>query len=125
VALINRRDQNHEHAVALAAELAGRSLLATNLVLVEIADALARNFSPQSVQVIEHFHHAENVEIVHVSPELFAEAFVLYREREDKTWGMTDCVSFVVMQQRKIAEVLTCDQHFSQAGFRLLMRTEP
>ena len=46
----------------------------------------------------------------------------LYRERPDKEWGLTDCISFVVMQERGISAALTADEHFQQAGFRALMR---
>jgi predicted nucleic acid-binding protein len=35
----------------------------------------------------------------------------------DKPWGLTDCLSFIVMQERGITEALTADEHFRQAGF--------
>ncbi len=38
-----------------------------------------------------------------------------------KEWGLTDCISFVVMQKRSITEALTADDHFRQAGFRALL----
>jgi predicted nucleic acid-binding protein len=47
----------------------------------------------------------------------------MFRSRQDKEWGLVDCVSFVVMQNRGIAEALTADEHFHQAGFRSLLRT--
>jgi predicted nucleic acid-binding protein len=59
--------------------------------------------------------------IVPLSEDLYARAFRLYRERADKEWGLTDCVSFVVMQDRKISEALTTDEHFQQAGFCALL----
>jgi predicted nucleic acid-binding protein len=34
-----------------------------------------------------------------------------------QNWGLVDCASFVVMQQRGIIEALTTDHHFEQAGF--------
>lgn len=39
----------------------------------------------------------------------------------DKEWGMTDCISFVVMQDMGIIDALTTDDHFRQAGFRALL----
>jgi predicted nucleic acid-binding protein len=53
---------------------------------------------------------------------LFARGFELYRTRTDKDWGLTDCISFVVMEERGIREALAYDQHFIQAGFRALLR---
>jgi predicted nucleic acid-binding protein len=34
---------------------------------------------------------------------------------------MTDCLSFVVMEERSVLEALTADHHFPQAGFRALL----
>jgi hypothetical protein len=49
------------------------------------------------------------VEIVPLSEELHGRAMRLYRERPDNEWGLTDCVSFVVMQERGLTEALTTD----------------
>jgi uncharacterized protein len=61
------------------------------------------------------------VEIVALSEEWYARAMRLYGERPDKEWGLTDCVSFVVMQERGLTEALTTDDHFRQAGYRPLL----
>jgi uncharacterized protein len=60
-----------------------------------------------------------------VHPELFAEGLKLHRDRPDKGWSLTDCVSFIVMQRHKASDALTYDQHFEQAGFRALLRSKP
>lgn len=39
----------------------------------------------------------------------------------DKYWGLIDCMSFTVLKQRHLIEVLTSDVHFHQAGFRCLL----
>ncbi|MDP7134637.1 MAG: PIN domain-containing protein, partial [Planctomycetota bacterium] len=46
-------------------------------------------------------------------------------ERLDKGWSLTDCVSFVVMQERGLVDALTTDLHFQQAGFRALLLQDP
>ncbi|MCU0535569.1 MAG: hypothetical protein MUD14_16890 [Hydrococcus sp. Prado102] len=43
--------------------------------------------------------------------------WLLYKQRPDKGWSLTDCISFVVMEQLKIKQAFTCDRHFEQAGF--------
>jgi predicted nucleic acid-binding protein len=63
-----------------------------------------------------------NIEIVSVSDELYREALELYRSRPDKEWGLIDCVSFVTMSKRNMQEALTADDHFRQAGFRVLLQ---
>ncbi len=57
----------------------------------------------------------------HVTPELYAEGWQLYSNRLDKDWGMIDCISFVIMQERNLTEALTNDHHFEQADFKVLL----
>jgi predicted nucleic acid-binding protein len=51
-----------------------------------------------------------------------ARGIQLYDSRPDKQWSLTDCISFVVMQDRGIVEALTGDHHFEQAGFTALLK---
>ena len=46
----------------------------------------------------------------------------LYGARQDKTWGLVDCMSFIVMDEQKLTDALTSDIHFIQAGFQALLR---
>ena len=46
----------------------------------------------------------------------------MYQQYADKTWGLVDCRSFVVMRERQMKDALTFDQHFAQADFRALLR---
>jgi hypothetical protein len=41
----------------------------------------------------------------------FARGLKLYRERRDKSWSLTDRISFEVMKDRGISDALTGDQH--------------
>lgn len=122
VALINRRDQYHAQASTLAEKFDGHPLLVTHAVLLEIGNALARGFKREAAEIIEHFLTSDEVEVVHITPELFEEAFTLYRSYGDKEWGLVDCISFVVMRRAGITQALTFDRHFAQAGFQVLMR---
>jgi len=62
------------------------------------------------------------VEVVSHSAELFRAALALYRDRTDKSWSLTDCASFLIMERRQIADALTHDRHFEQRGYRALLR---
>lgn len=125
IALINSRDQHHERALALAKKYEGCPLLTTEAILLEIGNALARHFKSQSVDVIDQFRQSEEVEIVSLTPSLFKKGFMLYRAYTDKSWGLVDCISFIVMQDADTDSALTFDQHFVQAGFKALMRDDP
>lgn len=123
VALVNEKDQHHDRASELADLFDGYPLITTDAVLLEIGNALARNFKEQASETIEDFLTSDEVEIVNLNAGLFQRALELYRTHQDKAWGMTDCVSFVVMQERGIVDALTNDKDFRQAGFNALMRS--
>jgi uncharacterized protein len=38
----------------------------------------------------------------------------------DKDFSFTDCTSFVVMSERRLAKVMTSDRHFVEAGFEIV-----
>lgn len=40
----------------------------------------------------------------------------------DKEWGLTDCISFIIMKEFGIKKALTTDEHFLQNGFKALLR---
>jgi predicted nucleic acid-binding protein len=58
-----------------------------------------------------------NTTVIPFTSEGMSRAFSLFKRRKDKTWGMVDCYSFVVMKKRRVRHALTFDDHFRQAGF--------
>lgn len=62
------------------------------------------------------------MQIVPASQALFRSGFDLFARRPDKEWSLVDCLSFVVMKQRRLKDALTTDHHFEQTGFRALLR---
>lgn len=98
-------------------------LVTTHAVLTEIGNALSREkYRAAAARLLQGFENNPMVEIVPVTSDLYAKAFVLYRQRPDKRWGMTDCISFVVMHEQSITEALAHDIDFEQAGFTALLR---
>ena len=63
----------------------------------------------------------EAVTIIPPDAALFDRGLALYASRLDKDWSLTDCISFVAMQEQGLEEALTGDQHFAQAGFSVLL----
>jgi predicted nucleic acid-binding protein len=122
VALINQRDQHHLRALDLSSQFEERPLLTTDAVLLEIGNTQAKNFREASIQAIDDFLTSSKVQLVHLNPDLFHKGFSLYRSRLDQSWGLIDCVSFIVMREAGIFQSLTADKHFEQAGFRGLLR---
>ncbi len=125
IALISPNDAFHEKALELAnmIEATKSSLVTTRAVVIEVGNALSKqSLRKSAVTLIDSMEADETVIIVSVSDDIYNEAFKLFRSRLDKEWGLTDCISFVVMKQRKITNALTTDQHFQQAGFVALMK---
>jgi uncharacterized protein len=60
-----------------------------------------------------------------LSPDLWQRGWDLYRNRMDKAWSLTDCISFLVMQDAGLVDALPPDEHFRQAGFHAVMLEEP
>lgn len=126
IALSSKTDQNHSKAVQLADQLETTKtrLVITQPILLEIGNSLAKQrYRTAAIQPLESLEADPNVEIVQLTSALYVDAFSLFKSRRDKEWGLVDCISFVVMQQRGIQAALTTDEHFSQAGFRALLRS--
>lgn len=121
VALVSKRDEYHNTANELVEIYDKQPLLVTDAVLLEIGNALARNYKQKAIEIFEEFFVSPEVEIVRLDETIFDKAFELYKNHADKTWGLVDCISFVVMKEYEITDALTCDKHFVQAGFRALM----
>ena len=83
IALVNRRDQYHQHAVEVSQQLEGDPLVTTDVVLFEIGNALARTFKTEAIDIIEEFIQSDDVTIIHLSPSLFEQAFDLYKTYQD------------------------------------------
>jgi predicted nucleic acid-binding protein len=62
------------------------------------------------------------VAVAPVAQKQFDRGMDLYERRPDKDWSLTDCISFIVMKEKKLTEALTTDHHFEQAGFAVLLR---
>jgi len=71
--------------------------------------------------LIRNLHSDPRATVVYVDQGRLFQALELYAGRADKTWGLVDCLSFVVMRERRITEAFTADRHFEQAGFRILL----
>src|SRR5215210_6459817 len=117
LALLNVDDAAHE-SVRKFLEGFDRSIVTTDWVLIEVADAMASlRARSQFCDFVDGIKRDGEVRIVRADSRLFDEGFQLYRQRPDKAWPLTDCISFAVMTQLGINDALTADRHFEQAGF--------
>jgi uncharacterized protein len=125
IAVVNPRDGLRAKAAALADSLVGWRLVTTDLVLVELLNAVSRlgQITRQAgVDMVRHILSSPDIEVALVSGSRFDRALALYEARSDKAWSLTDCASIDLMRERRISDALAHDRHFAQAGFRALLR---
>lgn len=125
IALFVTRDEHHAAARGLASAMvrARTRLVTTHAVLLEVGNALARPpYRSAALAILQALESDPAAEIVPVTEGRYAQARALYAARPDQGWGLTDCVSFVVMREFGLTDALTADRHFEQAGYRALLR---
>lgn len=125
IAVIVKQDQFHSRAQQWSLKLE-RRIVTTAAVLLETANSLAKPaWRASCIALIEHIRQRDDVAIVELSKELLSRGWNLYSSRADKSWSLTDCISFRVMQESHLHDALTSDDHFRQAGFRALLLEDP
>ena len=62
------------------------------------------------------------VDVIPAGSGLFDAALKRYAQRPDQSWSLTDCSSFLAMEERGITEALAYDRDFERAGFSALLR---
>jgi predicted nucleic acid-binding protein len=121
-ALLNDKDAAHHSAKAFSAA-SDAPYVTTAWVLTEVADGCA---SPDRraafLRLLDMLRESPDAKIVPASEELFERGIELFRQRADKDWPLTDCISFIVMRDEGLTDAVTGDRHFEQAGFRALLR---
>ncbi|MDQ3521423.1 MAG: type II toxin-antitoxin system VapC family toxin [Gemmatimonadota bacterium] len=124
IALSATTDQHHRRAIVLSERLEASRirLVTTRAVVLEIGNALSKlRYREAAVTLLNAIENDPMIEVVPLAEPLYARALEFYQQRADKEWGLTDCISFIVMRERGIGEALTADEHFRQAGFRVLL----
>ena len=125
VALLKDRDDLHERALRWAAAIR-EPITTTDYVLVEVINTCSAPVIRRRLHVfLEYLRGSSPFEIVPASARLLEDGIKLHEARSDKEWSLTDCISFIVMQEREISSALAYDHHFEQAGFEALLRREP
>ncbi len=124
IALVNPRDQIHAKAVSVTQQLSPVRILTSEMVLAEVLNSFsdAGPLRHAVGSMVQKLRSHRDVIIVPQTSEQFESAVRRYKQAADKSWSLTDCASFEVMEAEQIQEALTHDQHFAQAGFETLLR---
>lgn len=126
IALTNRLDQHHTAALQASSSIGTVRIVTTDAVLTEYLNALAAKggtLRQAAIKSMDAILANPAVTVVAHTRKAFLDGFALYKARPDKGYSLTDCFSMMLMQKRKITQVLTTDRHFEQEGFVLIMAT--
>jgi len=94
-------------------------LITTTYVFDEVVTFFnSRRRHDKAVAVGKMLMTSPSVDLVAVDDALFQEGWAYFSRHNDKTYSLTDCISFVVMRRRGLDTAFTFDHHFEQAGFR-------
>lgn len=124
-ALAAKRDHAHRRAVDLYARLlkAGRTVITTDYVLDETLTLVKlRTDADTAWALLERIEESGSIDIESIHAARFRAAKLLFRKHADHEYSFTDCTSFAVMRELKLQEALTTDAHFTEAGFKALLK---
>jgi uncharacterized protein len=125
LALINPKDNLHRRANDVSVQLGDCIIVTSEMVLVEVLNGLA-DYGPYlrktAHEMVRMIMDDATIDVVPQTRKLFQDACAVYGRHPDKEWSLTDCASFVIMDQKNITDALTSDRHFEQKGYRALLR---
>jgi uncharacterized protein len=78
-------------------------------------------FKPVALRLIETARSSPRWRCIPVDRPLLDRGFALFRQRLDKDWSLTDCISILVAKELGIEQAFTTDHHFTQAGLAILL----
>jgi len=89
----------------------------TDAVFTELLAALSAAVSHlrhEAVLLVDELFIDPQVHVVEAPRSLFLDGLSLYRDRPDKAYSLTDCMSMQVMRHESLTEALTNDHHFTK-----------
>jgi predicted nucleic acid-binding protein len=119
VAITNRRDRNHGEATKIFQRLlrSSTALVTTNWTADEALTIVKSRLGySQAERLWRRMTSRAIVELVAVDEQIEGEALELFWRYQDKTWGVVDCSSLVVMQAVGSRSAFAYDAHCVEAS---------
>lgn len=119
IAFASPRDRWHQEATAIGSKCRG-TMITTEFILVELGNYLCAVSKRRSAsQIISMLRSDKRTVIIPASSQMVEAGTSLFNKRGDKSWSLTDCISFALMEKEEIRQAYSFDHHFSQAGFEV------
>ena len=95
------------------------SLVTSTYIFDEIVTFFnSRNLHYKAVEIGNRLIESPEIELIEIEQKLFNQGWLYFQKYADKSYSLTDCLSFIIMQENNITQALTLDHHFVQAGFK-------
>ena len=122
VALEIQNENIHQKVITHWQQLAAiaPNLVTTTYIFEEVVTLCNnRNLHHKAVEVGTLLLQSSDIKLIEIDQALFTAGWQYFKTHQDKAYSLTDCLSFIVMQQEGITNALTLDHHFRQAGFQI------
>lgn len=124
VAIFKPDDPWTKPAKEAKASLGNVLLLTTDEVLTEFLTTLSKggkSLRSTAVKAVRAILDSPNIRVLPQSRDSFLRGLELYKQRPDKEYSFTDCISMNAMKSESVSKVLTNDHHFAQESFTVLI----
>jgi uncharacterized protein len=90
-------------------------LITTDYVLSESLTLLrVRNEYRRALLLGADIMNEVSAELIYLTPQDFAQAWIYFSTYQDKAWSFVDCTSYAVMQRLRLRQAISRDRHFHQ-----------
>lgn len=125
IALEIKNEDSHHQVLqnwrSLATSTSRPFLVTTTYIFDEVVTFFnSRNLHEKAVEIGNRLLESPDIELIEIEQNLFNQGWQYFQKYQDKSYSFTDCLSFIVMENRNIFTALTLDNHFLQAGFQIL-----
>ncbi len=125
VAVAVPADGLHQAAIEWSTAVSA-PFLTTEFVLLEFVNLLSsKKLRARAHTAMSSIYADDEIQVVPATADWFQRGLKLHAARPDKSWSLTNCISFEVMREENVTDAPIYDQDFEQAGFRALLRDAP
>lgn len=120
IALNDTDDVLHQKAIKILGSLSQRktsAFLSTNIILETLTILSQRISKKKALELLDELRSGKYI-IIHPDEDLVFEGEKIFRQVRSKNVSYSDCLSFAVMREYKIEQVLSFDIHFKKQGFK-------
>lgn len=121
IAIISSDDRNHESAKLAYQQLISQKkrIITTNWTLYEALSIIKDKIGhAQALSLWNLVKQFPLITLIKITDDIETKGINLFFRYRDKTWGVVDCASLIVMEQTGCLKALAYDRHFREASLQ-------